>query len=228
MRLKESLKVMAQRAFSVPGAGIHPHHTDWPKVDGASVELHFTPSTVYSFFYNQRVQRYFEEALPRCEGNRLPVDVDIVFQLMHLRRHLISEGVGLRQVMDLYWTMRAYTLQCQSEQTCISSNLRITLKRLGLSSFAEAMMWVLQELFLMPTDEMICSPDKKRGEFVLKEILEGGNFGRDNKHKGKVVVTGYNTCGFMCILIEMLEIFYTREFVCSYVQGLCWSVETQV
>lgn len=187
MRLKESLKVMAQRAFSlVPGAGIQPHHTDWLKVDGVSVELHFTPSTVYSFFYNRRVQRYFEEVLPRCEGNRLPVDVDVVFLLMHLRRHLISEGIGLRQVMDLYWTMKAYSLQCQSDQTSISSNLGLALKRLGLLSFAEAMMWVLQELFLIPRDEMVCSPDKKRGEFVLKEILEGGNFGREKKHKGKV------------------------------------------
>lgn len=216
MRLKESLKVMAQRAFSlVPGAGIQPHHTDWPKVDGVSVELHFTPSTVYSFFYNQRVQRYFEEALPRCEGNILPMDVDIVFQLMHLRRHLISEGIGLRQVMDLYWTMKAYSLQCQNEQTCISSNLRITLKRLGLSSFAGAMMWVLHELFLVPTDEMVCKPDKKRGEFVLKEMLEGGNFGRDNRHKGKVGSNRVQHLWFYVHLALRCLRYFTRESLCA-------------
>lgn len=199
MSLKESLKVMAHRALDLmPGAGVQPHHTDWPVVDGVRVELHFTPSMVYSFWYNRRVQRYFEEILPNCQGYRLPIEADVVFQLIHLRRHLIDEGVGLRQVMDLYWTVKAYASQRTDELKHGKNLLLPILKRLGLASFAEAMMWVLQEVFLMSDNELICHPDKKRGAFVLSEVLKGGNFGigkaqHHNTGKGRVRHLWYYT-----------------------------------
>lgn len=216
MTLKESLWEMARRAISkVPDAGMQPHHTDWPEVDGVSVELHFTPSTVYSFFYNRRVQRYFEENLPRCKDNRLPIDVDIVFQLMHLRRHLISEGVGLRQVMDLYWTLKAYSLQCRRENVSVSSSLETTLKRLGLFSFAQAMMWVLQEVFLMPTEELLCAPNKKRGRFVLGEMLKGGNFGKWSTQNGEVGDNRMQHLWYYVRLAMRCLRYFTRESVCA-------------
>lgn len=216
MTLKESLWEMARRAISkVPDAGVQPHHTDWPEVDGVRVEMHFTPSTVYSFFYNRRVQRYFEENLPRCKDKRLPIDVDIVFQLMHLRRHLISEGIGLRQVMDLYWTMKAYSLQCREENVSVSSSLDKTLEWLGMTSFARAMMWVLQEVFLAPVEDMICKPDEKRGRFVLDEVMEGGNFGTFNIQNGKVGDNRMQHLWYYVRLAMRCLRYFTRESVCA-------------
>ena len=52
------------------------------------------------------------------------------------------------------------------------------LKFLGLWKFAGAVMYVMKEVLGMPEDRMIAPVDEKRGELLLAEILEGGNFGR--------------------------------------------------
>ena len=52
------------------------------------------------------------------------------------------------------------------------------LKYLGLWKFAGAVMYVLHEVLGLPEEKMIAPMDEKRGELLLAEILEGGNFGR--------------------------------------------------
>ena len=52
------------------------------------------------------------------------------------------------------------------------------LKYLGLWKFAGAVMYVLHEALELPEEKMIAPMDEKRGELLLAEILEGGNFGR--------------------------------------------------
>lgn len=52
------------------------------------------------------------------------------------------------------------------------------LKELGLWKFAGGIMYIMQEVFGMPTSRLIVPPDEKYGKFVLNEVLEAGNFGR--------------------------------------------------
>ena len=52
------------------------------------------------------------------------------------------------------------------------------LKYLGLWKFAGAVMYVLHETLGLSEEKMIAPMDEKRGELLLAEILEGGNFGR--------------------------------------------------
>ena len=52
------------------------------------------------------------------------------------------------------------------------------LKELGLWKFAGGIMYIMQEVFGMPTSRLIVPPDEKYGTFVLNEVLEAGNFGR--------------------------------------------------
>lgn len=157
-----------------PDATVQPHHVDYIAKDGIPVELHFTPSTVFNLFYNRRVQRFFEDALPHCT-DRLPVDVDVLFALMHLRRHLIAEGVGLRQVIDLYFLKRklAKTLATAEERKVFKKKI----DHLGLRSFADAMDGVLAMMGLQEPKGK--ATDAAR--FVLAEIMKGGNFGHHNE-----------------------------------------------
>ena len=52
------------------------------------------------------------------------------------------------------------------------------LKELGLWKFAGGIMYIMQEVFGMPTSRLIVPPNEKYGRFVLNEVLEAGNFGR--------------------------------------------------
>ena len=52
------------------------------------------------------------------------------------------------------------------------------LKYLGLWKFARAVMYVLHEALGLPEEKMIAPMDQKRGELLLAEILNGGNFGK--------------------------------------------------
>ena len=52
------------------------------------------------------------------------------------------------------------------------------LKYLGLWKFARAVMYVLHEVLGLAEDKMIAPIDEKRGNLLLAEILDGGNFGR--------------------------------------------------
>ena len=61
------------------------------------------------------------------------------------------------------------------------------LKEFGLSKFAGAIMYIMQEVFGMPASRLIVPPNEKYGKFVLNEVLEAGNFGKhdERNHFGR-------------------------------------------
>lgn len=169
------------------------HHVDLPVFDSTDVEAHFTPSYLRCPWHNKRLQEWmtFENCVSK-EKNKLGMVVpttefNLVFLMLHAYRHLTSEGVGLRQVMDYYFVLRAsYENENQNTSTgsAQAENLLKTMDSLGLMRFAGAMMYVLQEVFGMKRDELLCEPDEKEGRYLLNEIMTGGNFGHyDNRVK---------------------------------------------
>ena len=170
------------------------HHVDLPVFDLTEVEAHFTPSYLRCPWHNRRLQRWFEEKASIQFGNRnengwcVPTtEFNLVFLMLHAFRHLTSEGVGLRQVMDYYFVLRtSYENENQNTSTgsAQAENLLQTMKSLGLMKFAGAMMYVLQEVFGMKRDELLSEPDVEEGRYLLNEIMTGGNFGHyDNRVK---------------------------------------------
>ena len=71
------------------------------------------------------------------------------------------------------------------------------LKYLGLWKFAGAMMYVLHKVMGMPKDKMIAPMDAKRGQMLLDDILNGGNFGHYDKHH----VWGITSCACIVTLV---------------------------
>ena len=105
---------------------------------------------------------------------------NVVYQLVHINRHLFNEGIGLRQILDYYFVLKTLPTSLLREETML------TLRSFHLAKFAGALMWVLQEAFTstelstgaMPSEYLLCPPDEKRGRFLLNEIMLAGNFGR--------------------------------------------------
>lgn len=192
------------------------HHVDLPIVltGAVDVEAHFTPSWMKSPIANKRVQRFFEEEWMNIEkvtdGYCVPsAKMNVVYQLMHVYRHLFNEGIGLRQVLDYYFVLKHFHemqgefadrsesfgepcrttmgMWAESLGRSVPSNEEMMhlLGRLGLLRFAKAVNWVLQDVFGMPSVYMICEPDAASGRFLLEEIMAAGNFGKfDSRSDG--------------------------------------------
>ena len=52
------------------------------------------------------------------------------------------------------------------------------IKTFGLGNASAGVMWVLEKVFELPREQMLCPPDKKRGVHMNRSAIEGGNFGR--------------------------------------------------
>lgn len=157
---------------------------------GTEVEVHFTPSVLSGRQANNRLQKWFlsekEEQMTHriVLGNCSKSDTNIitapttgfnlVFLLLHIFRHYLYEGVGMRQLMDYYYVLK------QADSSDMEQAYRV-LDILRLKSFAGALMWVLQRLFGLESQYMFCEPDEKRGKRFLDIVMEGGNFGHSTE-----------------------------------------------
>ena len=90
------------------------------------------------------------------------------------------------------------------------------LKHLGLWKFAGAVMYVLHEVLGLPEEKMIAPMDEKRGELLLAEILEGGNFGRHFTKYGGFTHQSMGKKYFLKIWRNMHFVrYYPAEALCE-------------
>ena len=186
------------------------HHVDFPVMKTA-IEAHFTPSYMFCPIHNRRMQKWFEEVMGEQCNHRgsLPdgygeihvpqVSFNVIYILSHLYRHIFTEGVGLRQLLDYYFVLLKWHTDLTNltdsnkslpQMTQINTDvdaLRHELKYLGLWKFAQAVMFVMKEVFGLSEDRMIAPMDEKEGRFLLDEIMRGGNFGQYDDRMGSKV-----------------------------------------
>lgn len=93
--------------------------------------------------------------------------------LLHCYSHIFSEGLGLRQIMDLYFVLA----QNDFDNSKNSEFKEFFLDGLGLRRFASAMMWIMGYVFGLERMAMLCEPDEKEGRFILSEVMQNGNMG---------------------------------------------------
>jgi hypothetical protein len=94
----------------------------------------------------------------------------MMMQLAHIQRHFLAEGIGLRHFCDYYLLLQNSTAEDRQE---VASRL----KSFGLRHIAGALMWMFGEILHLDKGLMLCEPDSYRGEWLLREIMAGGNFG---------------------------------------------------
>jgi len=150
---------------------------DEGKFDGVAVEVHFKAGYAYSPIKGCNMQLFLKRELLRQqfmtpEGFVTPsLDFDVVMQLAHLRHHFIESGVGLRQIVDFFLLLRALSIGKKCE-------VNRKLSKMGLNPIASAVMWVLNSVFLLKKEMLLCNPCEKWGRTLLDMIVVGGNFGR--------------------------------------------------
>lgn len=171
-------------------------HAEVKPVGGVPIEIHFRPSFLNAPWRNKYFQRLFQSAqfekveIDECGMvKKLRVDYDLIFQMNHIFRHLLDEGVGMRQVLDFYVLLKDYTRE-QSERTELmnSNEIMTHICLCGMKRFASALMFVLQKLFDLGNDELLCAVSERHGTFLLNEMMTAGNFGHYDERMKTVTV----------------------------------------
>lgn len=145
----------------------------------AEVEVHFRPTWMYNPITNWKVQKWIQKkkdaqmkAYDSEVGFSYPtVSFNLVFSLIHIYRHVFQEGIGLRQLTDYYFILDHSTVveRCEAYKT---------LKSFGLGKFVATIMYIMRRVFDIDKELLLCEPNAVEGEFLLSEILRGGNFGQ--------------------------------------------------
>lgn len=141
------------------------------------VEVHYTPSWLYSPVHNHRMQKWFEKSAPEEMKNKFSsLEFNLVYILAHIYRHLLSEGVGLRQVVDYYHVLKT----ANGDKVMLQKTMQL-LDKFGLLQFTGGLMYIMRDILGMEEKYLLCEPDVKEGRFILKEIMLSGNFGYYDK-----------------------------------------------
>lgn len=174
-------------------------HAEVKPVDGVPVEIHFRPSFLNVPWRNKYFQKLFQTAkfenveIDKCGlVQKLRIDYDLIFQMNHIYRHLLDEGVGMRQVLDFYVLLKEYNKE-RSEQPELMNRMELMthIRNCGMKRFAFALMFVLQDMFGMSNDQLLCAASEKHGTFLLNEMMAAGNFGHyDERMKALEVKKG--------------------------------------
>lgn len=169
--------------------------------EDTEVEIHYKPFYMPSPIDDRKLQQFFSKELESCFSNKItlansenaPIQIsaptaafNIVHQLVHIWHHFFTEGVGMRQLMDYYFVLRAR----KDEGTSTSLNIKLgmrdeginhTISSLGLTRFTQGLMHIMHTVFGLPQEYLLCEPDAVWGERILKEVMHKGNFGKDSE-----------------------------------------------
>lgn len=154
------------------------------------VEVHYRPMISRNVMRMVKLQKLAKqyngstfvknEALGFCVPDKIYNAVHIFH---HIYWHLLVGGMGLRQVVDLYFVF--LNLSTDDERRKAHG----VIKYLGVVKFCSALMWVLREKLLLDEKFLICAPNKKEGEFLWSEIMQSGNmrhYDKRLKHSKKI------------------------------------------
>ena len=171
------LKMLEEKDLMEKDTFAYYHHTHLKEdADGITVEVHFRPSSgVFNPFCNKRLQKFLtdrENSVTLCnDGYYIPdMPFALAMQLAHIQRHYISVGIGLRQITDYYYLLS----HSDADHRRLISSL---LNDFSLKPLASALMWLLNHVFALDRDLMLCPPNERTGRIMLQEVVRSGNFG---------------------------------------------------
>lgn len=160
------------------------HHIDLPCYGETDVEIHFMPSYLNNFRLNRRLEEW---CWGQCDaqmqhqvemgGGTLAVPTagfNVIFQLLHIYKHVFEEGLGLRQMMDYYFALRQFETRSSEQER---QQFLEMICRLKLEPLAGAVMYVMQDVFGMSPDQLPFPADRGEGVALLSDIVQSGNFG---------------------------------------------------
>lgn len=205
-RLDAAQAVLEELGYAPPTEAHHCHRS--MHRDGFVTELHFEPNGIPQGAAGNALRQYFRGAEARSMNWQglpvLPPAPRAVLMLTHKLEHILSSGMGLRQLCDWAVFVR------QEMTPGLWNGLNDILRQSGLLYFAKVVTRLCVDALALPAD---CAPwcldaAPELAQALLQDILDTGNFGRkENRYGqrlftdgqggsrfGSLLRTGINTC----------------------------------
>ena len=163
-----------------------------PMFKDVEVELHWRVGSMTNLFKNRKLQRWLEreetkeiifggkaDLKPSETSLTVPsLEFNAFYLMLHCYHHVFESGLGLRQLMDYYFLLMA--------RNNLNLNINELFRKFGMERFVGAVMWIMQEVFWLERECLLCEPDEKEGRYILGEVMAGGNFGHHDERIRKV------------------------------------------
>lgn len=211
------------------------HHAECKVFPKTPVEVHFVPSFAINPITDYRMRRFWvrhSDCIRMTDGGfNIPTDgFNLIFQMSHIFRHVLLEGIGFRQLIDYYFVLKSF-FDHPFENKVKLSDAKAVMKEidnLGMRRITSAVMWIMKDVFAMKDDCLLCKVSEKYGRELLNEILEGGNFGHSSEEHAKVKVDdeGNETLtskieGNYATIKRGMKLFWSYPSECFWVPYLC-------
>lgn len=163
---------------------------------------------------NARQNRFFNNYEGFIHDGSLDWNFHFLFLLMHLRKHLISGGAGVRQFMDLAVIIKGIP---ELDWRWIDKKI----KKLHIDRFTEACLSLVQDWFDVPAPINIRPLDKSIIEELTEKILKNGVFGfQDKRNKfnraRKMLLAGSSPLWLRRVKKLARDLFPTYEYMRGY------------
>lgn len=159
---------------------------DW---QGIRFEMHYQIETFGSHRHQHRFDRMIDEAMAEhtdsftvcdSDGNETEVSVlppteDLIVVFKHWFNHLLVEGVGLRQTLDLAVLLNAYRDKIDV------GRLMTALDGIGYMKAFRAMLAMMKRYFgfeWLDSNFVLGCRDERYADKLMAAVMESGNFGR--------------------------------------------------
>jgi len=167
--------------------GITKIHVDFPVIPEIPVEVHFRPSYFLNPFMDKKLVKWFDSVADEQFSNLVSREgvadsfyaptnyFNLFYQLLHIQRHLVKRGIGMRQIIDYFYLLKKRKEDGIDPEA--DKKLLALLKKFRMEKFARAILYIESTLLGLESDYLYLEPDEEEGLFIINEVLEGGNFG---------------------------------------------------
>lgn len=178
-RYEESRELLEKNGFKRIHEGEDGRHLAYRK-DGVVFELHYRFSS-FDYDIEPIIRRGFSRPVTyELNGLRFPSLPDpyngIVF-LSHIRHHLLTGGLGLRQIIDWMMLVHCYLTPEKWDQ-----EFQVLVDEAGFTKLAKTLTMMCKLYLGLPDDVHWCEDaDPAVAEQLMEFIMNSGNFGRKDQ-----------------------------------------------
>lgn len=161
---------------------------------GVVVEIHYLVTRFCNPLRNRKLRKLVADSFPerlclvrlmggKTEVSVFPAELDAFYQLTHIFHHLLDGGVGLRPFCD--WGLLIHTTRATFNRSLFGDYIR----RFRFRNIYGAVAYVAVFYLGLEPGELplaLRKGDLRRGEFLVQQVLSGGNFGKYRVRSSRV------------------------------------------